>query len=126
MGINSFRVHFKQWVINMTNDEYQAIKKKGSDFRKRLRARLDAPKIPSVSNEDYDKIRSMNNSVDKQITKFFKDLESKKFYKMWYPIEYLSEQEVEDIAVIVISRMGNETTDRKIMENIKDGYLYGN
>ena len=113
-------------VVNMTKDEYKAIKKKGSDLRERLRKRLNVPALPAVSDENYDKIRSIYNSADKQVTKFLNNLESKEFFKTWYPIEYLSEKDVEDIAVIVISRMGNGTTDRKILDNIKKGYLYGN
>ena len=110
----------------MTKDEYKAIKKKGSDLRERLRKRLNVPELPAVSDENYDRIRSIYNSADKQVTKFLNNLESKEFFKTWYPIEYLSEKDVEDIAVIVISRMGNGTTDRKILANIKKGYLYGN
>lgn len=110
----------------MTKDEYKAIKKKGSDLRERVRKRLNVPELPAVSDENYDKIRSIYNSADKQVTKFLNNLESKEFFKTWYPIEYLSEKDVEDIAVIVISRMGNGTTDRKILDNIKKGYLYGN
>lgn len=105
----------------MTKDEYKAIKKKGSDLRERLRKRLNVPELPAVSDENYDKIRSIYNSADKQVTKFLNNLESKEFFKTWYPIEYLSEKDVEDIAVIVISRMRNGTTDRKILDNIKKG-----
>ena len=68
-------------VVNMTKDEYKAIKKKGSDLRERLRKRLNVPELPAVSDENYDKIRSIYNSADKQVTKFLNNLESKEFFK---------------------------------------------
>ena len=73
----------------MTKDEYKAIKKKGSDFRERLRKRLNVPELPSTSDENYENIRSIYNSMNKQVTKFLNNLESKEFFKTWYPIEYL-------------------------------------
>ena len=78
------------------------------------------PKL-HAANDDYDKNHIKYNSVDNQLTGFPENFASKEFFKTWYPIEYLSEKDVEDIAVIVISRMGNGTTDRKILDNIKKG-----
>ena len=80
--------------------------------------------IPMVKgNELYYENHSKYNSVNKQIMSFYKKLKGDNYFKIWFPLEYLTENDIIKLAEVFISRSSESGEDRQLLEQLSKNKL---
>ena len=64
------------------------------------------------------KNHSKYNSVNKQIMSFYKKLKGDNYFKIWFPLEYLTENDIIKLAEVFISRSSESGEDRQLLEQL--------
>ena len=77
----------------MTEQEFNDNKKK---ITKKIMEQLNIPMVKG--NELYYENHSKYNSVNKQIMSFYKKLKGDNYFKIWFPLEYLTENDIIKLA----------------------------
>ena len=102
----------------MTKQEFNDNKKK---ITKKIMEQLNIPMVKG--NELYYKNHSKYNSVNKQIMSFYKKLKGDNYFKIWFPLEYLTENDIIKLAEVFISRSSESGEDRQLLEQLSKNKL---